>query len=244
MKTHRKSNLVRFPKKSFQNASNYQCFWPCGISKGVQCPCGGNSTRCSLAKTSAGVASSSYCVAAWDAGLNAKTKCPVYCTDTETYCSIPSYDSQGSFTQMVDYCATPGKNCECSKGSGVKSCESASGSVECIPASAYCAVKCVGSLIHCPLKDNYKPDGSWLNAVPPSKGAECVDKLSECECGASSRKCTDRVRGTVWCQATVYLLGFRSFLSFASNFVTFLDCVIPKPNNYKVPYIDLLVDLN
>jgi len=166
------------------------------ITTGSTCQCGKSATRCRMGPSVA------WCQPTWDSFENQRNTCPLYCNSTQKMCSVPNYDSFGTFQKFTQFCSAAGATCDCTKGSGSKLCQLAAGFNECIPSSQYCAPQCTGSQVQCPFINNYKKDATWLSSVPPANGQECQDKFSDCACGAASKRCTDPTTNKTWCQAT------------------------------------------
>eukprot|EP00438_Fugacium_kawagutii_P011912 Skav219193 [mRNA] locus=scaffold648:753738:763623:- [translate_table: standard] len=118
--------------------------------------------------------------------------CPVYCTDEEDYCYIPSYDPKGNWIRTTEECVPKGQACDCSKGQNSFSCtfndEFWGSWTECLPThGGYCPTDCPVGEVACDLVEDYLPNGTSLGLVQPS--VKCAASYDQCPCGKEASRC-------------------------------------------------------
>ena len=102
------------------------------ITTGSTCQCGKSATRCRMGP------GNSWCQPTWSVVENKRSTCPLYCDPTtQQMCSVPNYDSFGTFQKFTQFCGDTETTCDCTKGSGAKLCNLTATFSECIGHTAF-----------------------------------------------------------------------------------------------------------
>ncbi|CAL1131607.1 unnamed protein product, partial [Cladocopium goreaui] len=173
------------------NASGYpEKFSESCVSQTRSCPCGTNSQECYDP-----LFEENFCYPLVDFWSNEQMKCPVYCTDEQDYCYIPSYDAKGNWISTTEECVPKGQACDCTKGQNAFSCtwtDPLWGSwTECLPThNGYCPTDCPDGEVACDMVEDYLPNGTSLGLVQPS--VKCAASYDQCPCGKEASRCPNQ----------------------------------------------------
>jgi len=170
-------NASGFPVKYYERCA----------PEGQSCPCGTNTQECLDP-----VFGESFCYPVVDFWLNEPMQCPVFCSEQQDYCYIPSFDAKGEWLTTTEECVPKGQACDCSRGTNAFSCtwkDELWGSwTECLPTqNGYCPTDCPEGEVACDLVEDFLPNGTALGLSQPS--VKCAASLDKCPCGKESKRC-------------------------------------------------------
>ncbi|CAL1157753.1 unnamed protein product [Cladocopium goreaui] len=173
------------------NASGYpEKFSESCVAKTRSCTCGTNSQECYDP-----LFEENFCYPLVDFWTNEPMKCPVYCTDKQDYCYIPSFDTKGNWISTTEECVPKGQACDCTKGQNAFSCtwtDPLWGSwTECLPThNGYCPSDCPTGEVACDMVEDYLPNGTSLGLVQPS--VKCAASYDKCPCSKEASRCPNQ----------------------------------------------------
>jgi len=155
------------------------------VSASASCPCGRNAKRCSDPH-------GDFCLANRDFWNGRDQSCPIYCTDTEDSCFVPSFNANGGLLSMGESCVPRGGACDCSRGQNAVACNRSTGGssyVECIPRTGgFCPATCSAGHVTCAQLEDFSAAGQFLGSRAPS--IACAANYSSCGCGLQAKQCT------------------------------------------------------
>eukprot|EP00931_Biecheleriopsis_adriatica_P021932 TRINITY_DN1420_c0_g2_i1.p1 TRINITY_DN1420_c0_g2~~TRINITY_DN1420_c0_g2_i1.p1 ORF type:complete len:2017 (+),score=244.24 TRINITY_DN1420_c0_g2_i1:59-6109(+) len=171
------------------NASGYPLTYleKC-VAKGQTCPCGSNSQTCFDPSWG-----ESFCYPLWDFWADRKLECPVFCSASQDYCYVPSFDANGDQIDTAEFCVPSGGRCDCSRGQNAFECNFTDPTdpsfvfSTCLAVGSYCPASCAANQTVCSQVEDFLPNGTSLGFVSPRKA--CGKDAADCGCGKEAVMC-------------------------------------------------------